>query len=74
MKKSEKICEHCKINFITSDKRRVTCSPKCSRLYQEAKQREYNQRPEIKAKKREYQTEYQREYNHRHDIKSKKRN
>mgnify|MGYP001589653961 CR=1 FL=1 len=43
-----KICDYCKRKFITKNENRVTYSNKCSRL----RMRAYNQKPEIKAKKR----------------------
>lgn len=68
-----KICDICKKDFKTTNRRRITCSSKCSRQYMKGylkrpevkvKIREYNQRPEIKARHKEYL--------HKRYLKSKK--
>ena len=67
--KIKKICACCKKEFITKDERRVTCSSRCSKEYnnpqkpevkarQRAYKRAYMQKPEVKARQRAYQRAY----------------
>ena len=65
--KINKIYDYCKQDFITTNEKRVTCSPKCSRL----RQQEYRNRPEVKAKQQEYRNRpevkaYQKKYLQEH--------
>ena len=54
MKNKIKInCEFCNKEFSTRDVRRKYCSRKCFKVDVKAKKREYNQRPDVKAKQRE---------------------